>query len=78
MVPIPFRPKRLTCRSVSDGSRLLNYLYRRQSETYSAKWDRGFRVRIKHVSARLLIRRALIRGTRLKSEQYQNNNYSKP
>ena len=32
MVPNSFRQKRLPCRSVSDCSRLLNCLYRRQSE----------------------------------------------
>ena len=36
-----FRQKRLTCRSVSDCSRLLKCLYPKQSETFPAKWDRG-------------------------------------
>ena len=43
MIPISFRQKRLPCRSVSDSERLLNCLFRKQSEKYSAKWDRGFR-----------------------------------
>ena len=33
---------RLPCRSVSDCSRLLNCLYREQSEKYPNKWDRLF------------------------------------
>ena len=41
-LPISFRQKWLPCRSVSDSSRLPNCLYRKQSEKYSAKWDRGF------------------------------------
>ena len=36
-----FRQKRLSCWSVSDCSRLLNCLYRKQSQIYSGKWDRG-------------------------------------
>ena len=43
MISIYFRQKRLPCRSVSDCPLLLNCLYRKQSEKYSAKWDRGFR-----------------------------------
>ena len=35
-----FRFNRNDCRA--DWSRFLNCLYRRQSEKYSAKWDRGF------------------------------------
>ena len=42
MIPISFRQKRSPCRSVSDCSRLLNCLYRKQSEKCSAKCDRGF------------------------------------
>ena len=34
----------LPCRSVSDCSRLLHCLYRKQSGKYSAKWDRGLKV----------------------------------
>ena len=37
-----FPQKRLLCRSVLDCSRLLNCLYRKKSENYSYKWDRGF------------------------------------
>ena len=33
---------RLPCRLVSECPRLYNCLYRKQSENYSAKWDRGF------------------------------------
>ena len=36
-----FLTETVTCRSVSDCSRLLNCLYRNQSVKYSAKWDRG-------------------------------------
>ena len=36
MILISFRHKRLPFRSVSGCSRLLNYLYRKQSENYSA------------------------------------------
>ena len=36
MVQISFRRKRLPRRSVSDCSRLVNFLYRKQSEKYSA------------------------------------------
>ena len=42
MITISFRQKRLPCRPVSDCSGLLNFLHRKQSEKYSAKWDRGF------------------------------------
>ena len=37
-----FRQKQLAHRLVSDCSQLLNCLYRKQSEKYSAKWNRGF------------------------------------
>ena len=42
MIQISFRQKRLPCWSVSDCLRLINCLYRKQLEKYSAKWDRGF------------------------------------
>ena len=48
MIPIPFRQKRLRSRSVSDCSRLLNCLYRKQSENYSSKWGQGFNYHDKH------------------------------
>ena len=47
---VPFRQKRLPCRSVSDCSRLLNCLYRKQSEKYSAKWDQGLRTKFRVVA----------------------------
>ena len=42
IITISFRQTRLPCRLVSECSRLHNCLYRKQSENYSAKWDRGF------------------------------------
>ena len=44
MISISFRQKRILCQLVSDCSRLLNCLCRKQSEKYLAKWDRGFNV----------------------------------
>ena len=37
-----FSTETIPLRSVSDFSRLLNFLYREELEKYSAKWDRGF------------------------------------
>ena len=44
IIPFSFRQKRLPYRSVSDCSRLLNCLYRKQSGKYSARWNRFFKV----------------------------------
>ena len=55
MIPNSFRQKRLMCRSASDCSRFLNCLSRKQSEKYSAKWDRG--LIWDHVGMRHLVQR---------------------
>ena len=43
MISISFRQIWVLCQPVSDCLRLLNCLYRKQSETYSAKWDCGLK-----------------------------------
>ena len=64
MISISFRKKRLPCRSVSDWSRSLNCLYRKQSEKCSAKCDRGL-IHFQNIGYALWFK-ALLTETRMK------------